>query len=141
MTSLTEKTLPQLNAGVSVPRYDRRHVSTGIVHLGVGLQPSNTRMRAAMAAQDGPTDPLFARFLLEYMTQEAIPTLRPVPGIDLQHYARELIERFSRFTRVYTSIRASMREHGVRRTLADLDRYATSSMADREPAGLERKSP
>jgi len=28
-----------------------------------------------------------------------------------------------------------------RRTLADLDRYATSSMADREPAGLERKSP
>jgi hypothetical protein len=141
MTSLTEKTRPQLNAGVSVPRYDRRHVSTGIVHLGVGLQPSNTRMRAAMAAQDGPTDPLFARFLLEYMTQEAIPTLRPVPGIDLQHYARELIERFSRFTRVYTSILASMREHGVRRTLADLDRYATSSMADREPAGLERKSP
>jgi hypothetical protein len=117
MTSLTEKTLltvtlPQLNAGVSVPRYDRRHVSTGIVHL-----------------------------LLEYMTQEAIPTLRPVPGIDLQHYARELIERFSRFTRVYTSIMASIREHGVRRTLADLDRYATSSMADREPAGLERKSP
>jgi mannitol-1-phosphate/altronate dehydrogenase len=170
MTSLTEKTLPQLNAGVSVPRYDRRHVSTGIVHLGVGnfhrshqamyidtlmnsgaamdwgicgigLQPSSTRMRAAMAAQDGTTDPLFARFLLEYMTQEAIPSLRPVPGIDLQHYARELIERFSRFTRVYTSILASMRVHGVRRTLADLDRYATSSMADREPAGLERKSP
>ena len=90
---------------------------------------------------DVTTDPLFARFLLEYMTQEAIPSLRPVPGIDLQHYARELIERFSRFTRVYTSILASMRVHGVRRTLADLDRYATSSMADREPAGLERKSP
>jgi mannitol 2-dehydrogenase len=90
---------------------------------------------------DVTTDPLFARFLLEYMTQEAIPTLRPVPGIDLQHYARELIERFSRFTRVYTSIMTSIREHGVRRTLADLDRYATSSMADREPAGLERKSP
>ena len=41
------------------------------------------------------TDPLFARFLLDYMTQEAIPTLRPVPGVDLDHYANQLIERFS----------------------------------------------
>ena len=41
------------------------------------------------------SDPLFARFLLDYMTQEAIPTLRPVPGIDLNHYANQLIERFS----------------------------------------------
>jgi mannitol 2-dehydrogenase len=41
------------------------------------------------------TDPLFARFLLDYMTQEAIPTLRPVPGVDLHHYASQLIERFS----------------------------------------------
>ena len=41
------------------------------------------------------TDPLFARFLLDYMTQEAIPTLRPVPGIDLEQYAHQLIERFS----------------------------------------------
>jgi mannitol 2-dehydrogenase len=40
-------------------------------------------------------DPLFAGFLLDYMTAEAIPTLRPVPGVDLDHYARELIERFS----------------------------------------------
>ena len=29
------------------------------------------------------------------MTAEAIPTLRPVPGIDLHQYARQLIERFS----------------------------------------------
>ena len=41
------------------------------------------------------TDPLFARFLLDYMTAEAIPTLRPVPGIDVHQYARQLIERFS----------------------------------------------
>jgi mannitol-1-phosphate/altronate dehydrogenase len=40
------------------------------------------------------TDPLFARFLLDYMTAEAIPTLKPVPGIDLHQYARQLIERF-----------------------------------------------
>jgi mannitol 2-dehydrogenase len=82
MTSLTEETLAQLNADVSVPRYDRRHVTTGIVHIGVGnfhrshqamyidtlmnrgaamdwgicgigLQPSNTAMRDVLAAQDG----------------------------------------------------------------------------------------
>jgi mannitol 2-dehydrogenase len=41
------------------------------------------------------TDPLFARFLLDYMTAEAIPTLRRVPGVDLPGYARQLIERFS----------------------------------------------
>ena len=39
-------------------------------------------------------DPLFAGFLLDYMRLEAIPTLRPVPGIDLDAYCRELIDRF-----------------------------------------------
>jgi mannitol 2-dehydrogenase len=82
LTSLTEETLGQLNVGVSIPRYDRRRVTTGIVHIGVGgfhrshqamyidtllnngaamdwgicgvgVQPSNTRMRDALAAQDG----------------------------------------------------------------------------------------
>src|ERR1700721_1396102 len=82
MTSLTEKTLTQLNPAVAVPRYDRRDVTTGIVHVGVGnfhrshqamyldtlmnsgkaldwgicgigLQPSNVAMRDALAAQDG----------------------------------------------------------------------------------------
>lgn len=40
-------------------------------------------------------DPVFADFLLDYMHLEAIPTLRPVPGIDLDAYCRELIARFS----------------------------------------------
>jgi mannitol 2-dehydrogenase len=44
---------------------------------------------------DVTSDPLFARFLLDYMLSEAIPTLRPVPGIDLADYAHQLIERFS----------------------------------------------
>jgi mannitol 2-dehydrogenase len=44
---------------------------------------------------DVTSDPLFARFLLDYMLIEAIPTLRPVPGIDLGDYAHQLIERFS----------------------------------------------
>ncbi len=40
-------------------------------------------------------DPLFASFLLSYMDREARPTLEPVPGVDLDAYCHELIERFS----------------------------------------------
>jgi mannitol 2-dehydrogenase len=185
---------------------------------------------------DVTADPLFARFLLDYMRAEAIPTLRPVPGIDLQRYSSQLIERFSnpevgdtvarlcanasdripkfllpvirhqlaagqsvtrsaavvaswaryaegtdengephaiidaiaprlqtaarrqrrhptaflednravfgdladdpRFTQVYSSILTALHEHGVRKTLADLDHYATPATA-----GPERNSP
>jgi mannitol 2-dehydrogenase len=44
---------------------------------------------------DAARDPLFQRFLLGYMEEEATPTLRPVPGIDLDDYRRNLIARFS----------------------------------------------
>lgn len=40
-------------------------------------------------------DPLFAAFLLSYFDTEAIPTLPPVPGIDLHEYGRTLVERFA----------------------------------------------
>lgn len=40
------------------------------------------------------TDPLFVAFLRGYMHREAIPTLRPVVGIDLDAYCDQLIERF-----------------------------------------------
>ncbi len=40
-------------------------------------------------------DPLFAGFLRDYMDAEATPTLAPVPGIDLEEYKGQLIERFS----------------------------------------------
>jgi mannitol 2-dehydrogenase len=40
-------------------------------------------------------DPLFARFTRAYMDREATPTLAPVPGIDLDQYKQNLIERFS----------------------------------------------
>jgi mannitol 2-dehydrogenase len=40
-------------------------------------------------------DPLFAAFLLSYMDREATPTLEPVPGIDLDEYKHQLIDRFS----------------------------------------------
>nr|WP_090275626.1 mannitol dehydrogenase family protein [Mycolicibacterium komanii]CRL68642.1 mannitol-1-phosphate/altronate dehydrogenase [Mycolicibacterium komanii] len=44
---------------------------------------------------DAAGDPLFADFLLAYMNDEATPTLKPVPGIDLPDYKRTLIERFA----------------------------------------------
>ena len=40
-------------------------------------------------------DPVFADFLLDYMRLEAMPTLRPVPGIDLDAYCHELISRYT----------------------------------------------
>jgi mannitol 2-dehydrogenase len=40
-------------------------------------------------------DPVFRQFLLGYMEHEAIPTLRPVPGIDLRRYCADVIERCS----------------------------------------------
>jgi mannitol 2-dehydrogenase len=44
---------------------------------------------------EAASDPFFAEFLLAYFESEAIPTLPPVPGIDLHDYSRTLIERFS----------------------------------------------
>ncbi|KDN16446.1 mannitol dehydrogenase family protein [Amycolatopsis rifamycinica] len=40
-------------------------------------------------------EPVFAGFLLRFMEREAAPTLRPVPGVDLGRYERQLIERFA----------------------------------------------
>src|SRR4029453_9940075 len=63
-------------------------------------------------------DPLFARFLLAYMDNEATPTLEPVPGIDLDRYKPNLVERFS--------------NPQVRDTVARL----CAESADRIPKGL-----
>jgi mannitol 2-dehydrogenase len=44
---------------------------------------------------DAAQDPLFRKFLLGYMHEEATPTLAAVPGVDLDDYKQTLIERFS----------------------------------------------
>ena len=67
---------------------------------------------------DAARDPLFADFLLAYFDFEAIPTLAPVPGIDLYDYTRKLIERFA--------------NPGVRDTVARLCAYSS----DRIPKWL-----
>jgi len=46
-------------------------------------------------AHEAVSDPAIAGFLLKYMDNEATPTLRPVPGIDLDAYKHMLIERSS----------------------------------------------
>ena len=46
-------------------------------------------------AHEAASDPLIGGFALAYMEREGTPTLPPVPGIDLDHYRHELIERFS----------------------------------------------
>ena len=43
---------------------------------------------------DVMADPRFGEFLLAYMTDEATPTLQPLPGVDLDAYRRTLIRRF-----------------------------------------------
>ncbi len=40
-------------------------------------------------------DKLFVDFLLGYMDREGTPTLPPVPGVDLDRYKHQLIERFA----------------------------------------------
>ena len=46
-------------------------------------------------AHEVSSDPLFVGFLLGYMDDEATPTLEPVPGVDLDSYKHQLIERFA----------------------------------------------
>jgi mannitol 2-dehydrogenase len=43
---------------------------------------------------DAAQDPLLARYLQNYL-REVTPTLEPVPGVDLETYRSQLIERFS----------------------------------------------
>ncbi len=45
-------------------------------------------------AHEASADPAIAAFLLEYMDEEATPTLRPVPGVDLRVYKHTLLERY-----------------------------------------------
>ncbi len=46
-------------------------------------------------AHEVSQDPLFANFLLAYMEREGAVTIPPVPGIDLDAYRHQLVERFA----------------------------------------------
>jgi mannitol 2-dehydrogenase len=45
-------------------------------------------------AHEAVANPLIPQFLHAYWREEAMPTLRPVPGVDLNAYCRTLVERF-----------------------------------------------
>ncbi len=67
-----------------------RLLNAGHQALGYGAYLTGYRY-----VHEGAQDPLFASFLLGYMREEAMPSLAPVPGIDLMQYTDQLIERFS----------------------------------------------
>lgn len=58
-------------------------------------------------------DPLFVDFLLKYMETEGSPTLPEVPGVDLDAYRHQLIERFAN---------PAVRDHLARLCLESSDR-------------------
>jgi len=41
------------------------------------------------------TDPSIKRFMISQMNHESIPTLKPVPDVDLEAYTKEVVERLS----------------------------------------------
>ncbi|MGW4471360.1 mannitol dehydrogenase family protein [Nonomuraea sp. NPDC004354] len=53
------------------------------------------RLSGHRYVHEAATDAALARFVRDYMDIEATPTLRPVPGVDLEDYKRTLIERFA----------------------------------------------
>lgn len=46
-------------------------------------------------AHEAATDPLIVALITKYMSDEAVPTLDPVPGVDLEEYQQSLVDRFS----------------------------------------------
>jgi mannitol 2-dehydrogenase len=52
------------------------------------------RLAGLTYVHDACRDPLFRDLLVGYWRDEGVPTLRPVPGIDLAHYEHDLLERF-----------------------------------------------
>ncbi|MFD2028792.1 mannitol dehydrogenase family protein [Promicromonospora aerolata] len=46
-------------------------------------------------AHEAMADPVVASFVRAFMDHEATPTLRPVPGVDLETYKATLVERFA----------------------------------------------
>lgn len=53
-----------------------------------------SHLRGYQFVHDATLDPDMATFLRRYMDEEATPTLDPLPGVDLEAYKAQLIERF-----------------------------------------------
>jgi mannitol 2-dehydrogenase len=53
------------------------------------------RLAGMGSVHEAATDPLVGAFLRAFMAAEVAPTLRPVPGLDVDEYQRTLLDRFS----------------------------------------------
>jgi mannitol 2-dehydrogenase len=65
-----------------------------LLNAGHQVLAQTGRLAGLRYVHEASTDPAFRELLRGYLEQEAAPTLRPVPGIDLAAYRAGLLERF-----------------------------------------------
>jgi mannitol 2-dehydrogenase len=87
---------PLENAGVTLVRDVRPYELMKLRLLNAGHQALAYLgyLAGYRLVHEASQDPAFANFLRAYFA-EALPTLEPVPGVDLDEYREELIARFS----------------------------------------------
>ncbi|MGY1720986.1 mannitol dehydrogenase family protein [Blastococcus sp. SYSU DS0552] len=66
-----------------------------LLNAGHQVLAQTGRLAGLRYVHEACADPLFRRLLEGYLREEAAPTLRPVPGIDLERYRQSLLERFA----------------------------------------------
>ena len=66
-----------------------------LLNAGHQVLAQTARVAGLRYVHEACADPLFRRLLQGYLEEEATPTLRPVPGIDLDRYKETLLERFA----------------------------------------------
>ena len=88
---------PLEDAGVQVVEHVEPYELMKLRLLNAGHQALcySAHLAGYRLVHEAAQDPLFARFLRDYMDHEATPTLEPVPGVDLEEYKDALLERFA----------------------------------------------
>jgi mannitol 2-dehydrogenase len=66
-----------------------------LLNAGHQVLAQTGRLAGLTHVHEACGDPLFRALLLRYLDREAIPTLSPVPGIDLGAYEAALLDRFA----------------------------------------------
>jgi mannitol 2-dehydrogenase len=66
-----------------------------LLNAGHQVLAQTGRLAGLRYVHEACADPLFRGLLRGYLDEEATPTLRPVPGIDLDRYKETLLERFA----------------------------------------------
>ena len=66
-----------------------------LLNAGHQVLAQTGRLAGLRYVHEACADPLVRRLLEGYLDEEATPTLRPVPGIDLGRYKETLLERFA----------------------------------------------